>query len=43
MFSRSQSRRGKSQNPVAWMAEEGNRNLKPIDKVILGRPRVTGP
>jgi hypothetical protein len=37
VLSGSQSRRGKSRNPVAWMA--GRREtecLKPIDTVILG-------
>ena len=37
MFSGRQSHRGKSQNPVAWVAsvEETNR-MKPTDKAILG-------
>ena len=37
MFSRSQSCRGKSQSPVAWMAGGGKPNImKPIDKPIFG-------
>jgi hypothetical protein len=36
-FSGSQSHRGKSQSPVAWIAARRETNeLKPIDKAILG-------
>ena len=37
MFSGSQSHRGKSQNPVAWVAfVEETKRMKPTDKAILG-------
>ena len=37
MFSGSQSHRGKSQNPVAWVAfAEETKRVKPTDKAILG-------
>ena len=37
MFSGSQSHRGKSQNPVAWVAfAEETKRMKPTDKAILG-------
>ena len=37
MFSRDQTCRGKSQNPVVWIAEViETETLKPIDKVSLG-------
>ena len=37
MFSRRQTCRGKSQNPVVWIAEVmETETLKPIDKVSLG-------
>lgn len=37
MFSRGQTCRGKSQNPVVWIAEVmETETLKPIDKVSLG-------
>ena len=37
MFSRSETCRGKSQNPVVWIAEVmETETLKPIDKVSLG-------
>ena len=42
---RGQTRRGKSQNPVVWMARRKETNaLKPIDTAIVkGGRRVTGP
>ena len=37
MFSGSQSHRGNSQNPVAWVAfAEETKRVKPTDKAILG-------
>ena len=44
-FSGGQTRRGKSQNPVVWMARRKETNaLKPIDTAIVkGGRRVTGP
>ena len=37
MFSRSETCRGKSQNPVVWIAEVmETETLKPIDKISLG-------
>jgi hypothetical protein len=37
MFSGSQSHRGRSQNPVAWVAfAEETKRMKPTDKAILG-------
>jgi hypothetical protein len=37
MFSRGQTCRGRSQNPVAWIAEEMETEpSKPIDKISLG-------
>ena len=37
MFSGSQSHRGKSQSPVAWVAfVEETKRMKPTDKAILG-------
>jgi hypothetical protein len=44
MFSRRQTCRGRSQSPVVWIAEEMETEpSKPIDKISLGRSRVTGP
>jgi hypothetical protein len=38
VFSRSKAYRGKSQVPVAWIAEVmETETLKPIDKVFLGK------
>jgi len=40
-FSRRQTCRGKSQNPVAWIAGwRVTKTLKPIDKTFLGEVRV---
>jgi hypothetical protein len=37
MFSGSQSHRGKSRNPVAWVASaEETKRMKPTDKAVLG-------
>ena len=37
MFSGRKSRRGKSQNPVAWVAcVEETKRMKPTDKAVLG-------
>jgi hypothetical protein len=37
MFSGRQSHRGKSQDPVAWVASaEETKRMKPTDKAILG-------
>ena len=37
LFSGSQSHRGKSQSPVAWVASvEETKQMKPTDKAILG-------
>jgi len=37
MFSGSQSHRGKSRNPVAWVAfAEETKRMKPTDKAVLG-------
>jgi hypothetical protein len=42
MFSRRQTYRGKSQSPVAWIAEVmETETLKPIDKVSLGLGEAT--
>jgi hypothetical protein len=44
MFSRDKTCRGKSQNPVAWIAERRETNaLKPIDKTSEGKRQVSGP
>jgi hypothetical protein len=38
MFSGSQSHRGRSQNPVAWIASvEETKPMKPIDKALVRR------
>ena len=44
MFSRKQTYRGNSQDPVAWIAEwRETETLKPIDKPSKGWPRVNRP
>ena len=44
VFSRRQTCRGNSQDPVAGIAEwRETKTLKPIDKAFIGEARVTGP